>query len=78
MTITITDPGLLQQLSVLSGPVELRGPAGELLIEGHSPKYGKLPPDFVVPFTDEQLDEFSRNREGRPLADIIRDLEARG
>ena len=77
MTITITDPKLLAQLSAATGAVQLRGPAGELLIEGHSPKYGKLPPDFVVPFTDDELEQFSRNREGRPWADIMRDLEAR-
>ena len=78
MTITITDPKLLAQLSAATGSVLLRGPAGELLIEGHAPKYGKLPPDFVVPFTDEELEQFSRNRAGRPLADIMRDLEASG
>ena len=78
MTITITDPSLLRQLSNATGTVKLCGPSGEILTDGQRSSYGKLPAGVVVPFTDEQLDEFSRNRAGRPLADIVRDLEARG
>jgi hypothetical protein len=35
------------------------------------------PPGYKPPFTDEELDERSKVRTGRPLADIINDLEAK-
>ena len=39
---------------------------------------GKLPPGVKSPFTDEQRAAMRKERSGRPLKDIIRDLEARG
>ncbi len=35
------------------------------------------PPGYKPPYSDEQLAEWSKVRTGRPLADIIRDLEAK-
>jgi hypothetical protein len=77
MSITITDPVLLAELSRLTGVVEVKDPhgcvIGALSLEGD----GTLPPGVKSPFTDEQLAELRKDRTGRPLADILRDLQAR-
>lgn len=79
MSITITDPTLLTQLRQANATVELKDPEGNVLglfaIEG----LGKLPPGVKSPFTREEMEERrAKNRSGRPLKDILRDLEERG
>ncbi len=79
MSITVTDPALLGQLRTAHTGVELRDPDGNVLgtltFEGR----GKLPPGVRSPFTREEMEERRKNnRSGRPLKDILRDLEARG
>lgn len=79
MSITITDPTLLAQLRQAGSTVELKDPEGNLLgtfaVEG----LGKLPPGVKSPFTREEMEERRRrHRSGRPLKDILRDLEAQG
>ena len=76
-TITITDPALLALFHDARGPVEVRAPDGDYLGKFQPPD-GKPPAGFVSPFTDEELAERRKDRTGRPLKDIIRDLEARG
>ncbi len=77
MSITITDPALLAELRRASGVVELIDPQGNLIGELCLEGDGKLPPGVKSPFTDEQLAELRKQRGGRPLADILRDLQAR-
>ncbi len=76
MSITITDPGLLALLRQAGGSVELKDPDGNVLglfaVEG----LGRLPPGVTSPFTDEQRTEMRKERTGRPLKDILRDLGA--
>lgn len=78
MSITITDPELLAKLRQAEDLVELRDPEGNVLgrlaVEG----LGKLPPGVKSPFTREEMEERRKVRTGRPLKDILRDLEARG
>ena len=74
MSITISDPALFAQLLAAHGPVEVRGPDGEH-VGTFQPFDGKLPPGVKSPFTDEQRAEFRKQRTGRPLADILRDLQ---
>jgi hypothetical protein len=72
-TITITDPALLKQLADARGPVMLRDPAGNVLLT--SGEFFGVPPEgFTPPFSEEEMVHMSQNREGRPLADILRDL----
>ena len=78
MTITITDPALLAQLTAANGLVELKAPDGRTVARFVTENFGKPPPGFVSPFTDEELEERRKERTGRPLKDILRDLEARG
>ncbi|HEX4612825.1 MAG TPA: hypothetical protein VH092_31820 [Urbifossiella sp.] len=78
MSITITDPGLLAQLRE-AGAVELKDPDGNVLGTFVTGGQGTLPPGVKSPFTREEMEERRRtHRGGRPLADILRDLEARG
>lgn len=79
MSITITDPTLLAQLRQAADVLELKDPDGNLLgtfaVEG----LGRLPPGVKPPFTREEMEERRKqHRTGRPLKDIIRDLEAWG
>ncbi len=79
MSITITDPGLLAQLRQAGATVELKDPDGNVLGLFAAEGRGKLPPGVTSPFTREEMEERRRNnRTGRPLKDILRDLEARG
>jgi hypothetical protein len=79
MSITITDPQLLAQLRQAGDGVELKDPEGNVLGRLSVGGLGKLPPGVKSPFTREEMDERRRkNRSGRPLKDILRDLEARG
>ncbi|HET6575639.1 MAG TPA: hypothetical protein VFG68_18715 [Fimbriiglobus sp.] len=78
MSITITDPALLAQLRQAADIVELRDPDGNRIGTFAADGLGKLPPGVKSPFTDEQRAEMRKQRSGRPLKDILRDLEAQG
>ena len=77
MSITISDPALFAQLLAAHGPVEVRGPDGEH-VGTFQPFDGKLPPGVKSPFTDEEMAERRKVLTGRPLADILRDLQGGG
>ena len=75
MRITINDPELLKQLQQADGPVEFCDPEGNVVVWLKQPNPGSPPPGFVWPVTDEERQEMRKHRTGRPLADILRDLE---
>lgn len=77
MSITITDSALIEQLRRINGDVELKDPSGSVLGRFVADNRFKLPPGVKSPFTEEQLQELRKQRGGRPLADILRDLEKR-
>src|SRR5262249_62392755 len=77
MSITVTDPALLAQFAT-GDSVELKDPSGKLLGVFVPEGLGKLPPGVKSPFSEQELAELRKQRTGRPLADILRDLEARG
>jgi len=78
MSVTVTDPALLAQLAV-GESIELKDPSGRVLGVFTPDGLGQLPPGVQSPYTDEEM---ARRRQGpktgRPLKDILRDLEARG
>lgn len=79
MSITITDPGLLAQLRQTNEVVELCDPDGNILGTFAVEKLGKLPPGVKSPFTPEEMEtRRQEHRSGRPLKDILRDLEGCG
>ncbi len=77
MAIVITDPNLLTQLVQAFNPVEIRDANGNLL-GTFAPPAGKMPPGLTSPFSDEEIERRRKQPDGRPLADILRDLERRG
>ena len=77
MSITITDPALVAQLLNSDGTVVLKNPEGRILGEFKAEGLYKLPPGVKSPFTEEQLQELRKDRTGRPLKDILRDLKER-
>lgn len=77
MSITITDPNLLAQLRQAGDVVELKDPDGKVLGRFSVEGLGKLPPGVKSPFTDEERAEMRKERTGRPLKDILGDLESR-
>lgn len=72
-TITITDPALLKQLSDAHGTVILCDLAGNELLTSGVP-IGVPVEGYIPPFSKDEMTRMSQNREGRPLADILRDL----
>jgi hypothetical protein len=76
---TVTDPALLAQLRDAPDVVELRDPDGNVLGTFATEGLGMLPRGVTSPFSREEMERRRRdNRTGRPLKDILRDLEARG
>lgn len=76
MSITITDPALLAQITQASGAVvDVKDPNGKVIGRLHVEATGKLPPGFKIPFTDEELARRSQERTGRPIGDVLKDLK---
>jgi hypothetical protein len=78
MSITITDPELIAALTAAAEGTELRHPDGHVICLIAPPNPYSPPPGVKSPFTDEEMEERRKQRTGRPLKDILRDLEARG
>jgi len=78
MSITVTDPALLAQLAT-GDSVDLKDPSGKVLGVFVPESLGKLPPGVKSPFSDEEMAKRrSEPKTGRPLSEILRDLENRG
>ena len=78
MSITVRDPSLLAQLTT-GNEVELQDPSGNVLGVFVPHGLGKLPSGVKSPFSEEEMAERRRApKVGRPLEDILRDLENRG
>jgi hypothetical protein len=72
--IVITDPELLAKLATVNGQIVFQTADGHH-IRTMEPIAGATPANFKCPFTDEQLDELSKQRSGRPLKAILDDLK---
>lgn len=75
--ITLTDPALIERL-LEEGTGEFRDPSGRVLMRFTATPPGDLPPGVASPFTEDVLAERRKDLTGRPLADILRDLQAHG
>lgn len=73
-TIVISDRDLLQRLVSATGQIVFQTADGQHVrtVEPVSPG---TPANYNCPFTEDELDAFSKERTGRPLADILGDLE---
>lgn len=72
-TIVITDPKLLDELAAAIGQIVFQTADGRHVRTVEPIALG-TPAAFHCPFTDEELDELSKERSGRPLAAILEDL----
>jgi hypothetical protein len=77
MSITISDPALLAQIRQASGVVDVKDPSGKLLGAFIAEGYGKLPSGVQSPISKEEFEQARGQQGGRPLGDILKDLEAR-
>ena len=78
MSITVRDPSLLAQLTT-GDEVELQDLSGKVLGVFVPHGLGKLPPGVKSPFSEEEMAERRQApKVGRPLPDILRNLEKRG
>jgi hypothetical protein len=77
MKTVVLDSGLRAKLFDLTHSLELRDETGRVL--GYfAPVVSKEPnPDegLEIPFSEEEIREFMQQTGGRPLADILADLE---
>jgi hypothetical protein len=78
MSITITDPALVALLRQASPGVELKDADGNVLWTLAGEDMCLPPPGVQSPFTDADRVEMRKHKTGRPLSDILRDLEGRG
>jgi hypothetical protein len=79
MSITINDPALSQAMAAAVGWIDVKDASGRFLgrfVAGHD---GKLPPGVTSPFSEEEMERRRKDATpGRPLKDILRDLQAKG
>ena len=71
MTQIRIDAHLAQQLQASPAPLELCGPDGKVVGQ-FTPRKN---PKVEVPFTEEEIQQSKQEKGGRPLADILADLE---
>jgi hypothetical protein len=76
MSITITDPALLAQITQASGVVDVTDSDGRVIARLHIETAAEQLARYKCPYTAEQLAEFSKVRTGRPMIEVIRELEA--
>lgn len=74
MAIIISDPALVEKLSVASETIELRDANGNYL-GSFAPPFGKPPPGYVPPIPVEELNRRRAIREGKPLSEILKNLQ---
>ena len=67
MSITITDPALLAQLTAAPGFIEVRAPDGRVIGTFFLEGYGKPPPGVKSPISDEEFEE-ARKEPSSPLS----------
>jgi len=67
MSITITDPTLLAQLTAAPGFVEFRDPDGRVIGTFFLEGYGKPPPGVKSPISDEEFED-ARKEPSSPLS----------
>lgn len=78
MTVQITDPKLLEQLLAGGESIEFTGPNGRKIGTFTAARSGMLPAGVKSPFAPEEMEKRSQDDSvGRPLADILRDLQER-
>jgi len=75
MSITITDPALLELLIRAGGAVELTDPSGQVIGTFLTEPVGMPPAGYVPPIPVDEIDRRRReHRSGKPLSEIVKRL----
>jgi hypothetical protein len=78
MTKVVVDPAFGAKITGLTGAVELCDESGRTLGYFHpAMSEGSAPQRLQSPHSDEEIERRRQDRRGRPLADILADLEKR-
>jgi hypothetical protein len=76
MSITITDPTLLAQLTQASGVTEILDPSGQVIGTFQTEPFGMPPVGYVPPIADEEIERRRQlHRSGKPLSEIMKRLQ---
>lgn len=74
ITIVISDPELISKLAAADGQIVILSAAGDHIRTVEPIALG-TPAEYKCPFTEEELDKFSKERNGRSLSAILEDLQ---
>ncbi len=78
MTITITDPALLAQLTRSDGPIQVRDSGGRLIGTFTPEPFGKPPPGYAPPLSEEEVARRQQlDPDGKPLSEILARLQGK-
>lgn len=72
-TIVVSDPELLMKLASAKGQIVFQTADGNH-VRTVEPVMNGTPASYKCPFTDAELDKFGKERTGRPLDAILKDL----
>jgi hypothetical protein len=75
MTQVPMDERLSERLRAATTTVEVVDASGRVCGVYTPTRKHVPPPGYSVPFSDEELAELRKHKTGRPLADIMRDLQ---
>jgi hypothetical protein len=75
-TIVITDPELLAKLAAADGQIIFRTPTGDTVKTAEVVAIGTPPPGVKSPISDEEFEEARKEPGGKPLAEILKRLQA--
>lgn len=76
-TIVVNDPDLLARIATAKGEIVFRSPSGEDVQTVCTLPFGVPPPGFQSPISDDEMARRRLECTGRPLTEILRDLESR-
>ena len=74
MTRVTIDAATAAKLQGVRDVVELRDEAGRIVGHFHPGPPRDANGNIIVPFSDEEIEELSKQKGGRPLKDILNDL----
>ena len=77
MSITITDPLLLAQLTQTGGSIEFRDPDGRAIGMFTPTPIGALPLGVKSPISDEAFEEARKQPNGLPLSEVWKRIHER-
>lgn len=75
MSITITDPALLAYITQAKGVIHVTDADGQEVARLRVETAAEQLARYKCPYTPEQLAELGKQRTGRPVGDVLKDLK---